>query len=287
MSCLERTKARWIEKLTFQSPRLRQVADGVLAAVIVTAVLVSCGDDTAAGTDQTDTDIAPGETTEDTAPGNDASDADEHPEEKSEAFPEEKSEAFPAEDVEPLDGRIPDDGVAIAGASGLTTADVDMSSKSDLSAGTSDGSLASSDLGPVQGDLYTYWDGDELRQVWLQSDVQANPDGSVTARNGDDAVASASNGGSLVFRDQSGAFMTLSGGVVVLLDPDWTSEQVKAFFDSNGIPMNSVTAMDGFTNGFIVAAGPGFASLNLANALAGQEGVIISTPNWRMEVTTR
>ena len=40
-------------------------------------------------------------------------------------------------------------------------------------------------------------------------------------------------------------------------------------------------------NAFFVETEPGFPSLNLANELAEQEGVLISSPNWRTEVSLR
>ena len=45
--------------------------------------------------------------------------------------------------------------------------------------------------------------------------------------------------------------------------------------------------MEFLENGFLVQTEPGFPSLELANELAAQEGVVISSPNWWREVETR
>ena len=37
-------------------------------------------------------------------------------------------------------------------------------------------------------------------------------------------------------------------------------------------------------NGFFVETEPGLASLRLANSLVGQPGVVLSSPNWVLEV---
>ena len=42
-----------------------------------------------------------------------------------------------------------------------------------------------------------------------------------------------------------------------------------------------MSSLDYLTNGFFVETDPGFASLDLAKALAGQVGVELSSPNWR------
>ena len=39
-------------------------------------------------------------------------------------------------------------------------------------------------------------------------------------------------------------------------------------------------------NGFLIETGPGFPSLELANPLADQSGLLISSPNWWTEVET-
>ena len=40
-------------------------------------------------------------------------------------------------------------------------------------------------------------------------------------------------------------------------------------------------------NGFLVETEPGFPSLELANALASQDGVVMSSPNWWTEIEAK
>lgn len=90
-----------------------------------------------------------------------------------------------------------------------------------------------------------------------------------------------------VFRSQSGALMTLPGGALLLLSPEWSKKQVDVFFDGHRIAPDRVSELGWIDNGFSVRTDPGFPSLELANALAGQAGVELSSPNWWREHTTR
>ena len=111
---------------------------------------------------------------------------------------------------------------------------------------------------------YTWYDGDRIRKVWLESD-----------------------GAEPVFRTESGALMTLPGGVVLVLDASWDEATVEGFFARHGIVRSSVTEQSFGANAFLVDTEPGLPSLELANTLAVQDGVRISSPNWRREVETR
>lgn len=174
--------------------------------------------------------------------------------------------------------------------------------------GVGGGSVGSSS---ALGDVYTWHDGDRTAGARLHLDLVALADGSIVARG--DAVGGAgggefgfrapaaprgvdsSDGGRSggdggfhpVFVSESDEQMTLPGGVLVALDPEWDAEAVAAFFARNGVGMDRVSGLGWLVNGFFVETGPGFASLDLANALAGQAGVEISTPNWLMEISTR
>ena len=145
---------------------------------------------------------------------------------------------------------------------------------------------------------YAWKDGDRTLTVTLQPDLVVDEDDSGTSKSGvrvgasGGAVVKSADGqgqksGQPVFRSQSGALMTLPGGVLLVLDAEWTATEVNAFFASNGIKPDQVSELDFVENGFFVETEPGFPSLNLANKLAPQEGVIISSPNWWTEVTTK
>ena len=173
----------------------------------------------------------------------------------------------------------------------------------------SDGSdTGSGDLVSAQGEVYTWQDGDRTVGAQLQLDLVVLDDGAIVPR--DDIVAGTGNeqndprsadgggesdgavgsgesgstsGSNPVFLSESGELMTLPGGVILVLDADWTVDDATAFFARNDIAPSRVSSLDYLTNGFFVETDPGFASLDLANALAAQVGVELSSPNWGRE----
>lgn len=144
------------------------------------------------------------------------------------------------------------------------------------------------------GESYTWQDGDRALVVRLEPDLVLSEDGDVVSRDDvasgseqayiqgaqGDHDAAGSGEGQLVFRSEEGELMALPGGVVLVLDPGWDTAAVDGFFERNGIAATRATALDYVTNGFLIETEPGFASLDLANALAGQGGVVLSSPNW-------
>ena len=156
---------------------------------------------------------------------------------------------------------------------------------------------AAAEIKGQQGQVYTWQDGDRTLNVVLQNDLAVQETVSIKS---DDVVVVAGGSTSIVerrpghgtvepvFRDESGGgLMTLPGGVLVALDPQWDEEQVDEFFERNGIDADRVSEMGFIENGFVVETEPGFPSLELANALAGQEGVTVSSPNWWREVQAK
>ena len=141
---------------------------------------------------------------------------------------------------------------------------------------------------------YTWEDGDRTLTVTLQTDLvieeragEALTDVLATTPSGSVTRSANSRGRSTglpVFRSPSGALMTLPGGVLLLLDQDWPEARVKRFFADNVISRSDVSELGWIDNGYFIETAPGFPSLRLANALAGQEGVEISSPNWWQEV---
>ena len=146
-------------------------------------------------------------------------------------------------------------------------------------------------LRPKQGQVYTYEDGDRTVRVRLQSDLEVSGDGSVARGSGEHIVtkdSSRRSTGQPVFRSESsGTLMTLPGGVLLVLDAEWSTAETNAFFARNRIKLSRVSDLDVAANSFFVETEPGFASLNLANTLAEQDGVLISSPNWWREHTTK
>ena len=151
---------------------------------------------------------------------------------------------------------------------------------------------------PDQEAVHTWEDGDRTMRVVLQDDLvvqktAANtPEDVVVAEGAGDSVVrkQARHGPDAlpVFRSESGGgLMTLPGGVLLALDPGWDDAQVEGFFSNNEISAERTSELGFLRNGFLIETEPGFPSLELANALAGQEGVLISSPNWRTEVEAK
>ena len=145
--------------------------------------------------------------------------------------------------------------------------------------------------GPAQGTVYTWQDGDRAMRVVLQEDLVAQqrsantPHGVVIAGGGRNSIVKKQDKrgseAQPVFRSESGGgLMTLPGGVMLALDPEWDQAAVDKFFAGNDIPADRVTPLEFLDNGFFVETEPGFPSLELANVLASQEGVMVSSPNW-------
>ena len=159
--------------------------------------------------------------------------------------------------------------------------------------------------GAVQGTVYTWQDGDETRRAILQphpavlETVAETIEGSAINKGAteDSAVEKAEEATGLserpkltadaqpVFRSESGGeLMTLPGGIILVLDPEWDIDAVESFLSRNGIALDQTSELDFLDNGFFVETEAGFPSLELANALVEMEGVILSTPNWAREV---
>lgn len=139
--------------------------------------------------------------------------------------------------------------------------------------------------------------------VLLQADLTVTSDGEIAPRENTASRTTRSNtfsegasggngasggkgtsGGMPVFRSQSGALMTLPGGILLALDKTWSNAETDAFFERNGIKPARVSGLGYVANGFFVETEPGFPSLDLANSLAAQDGVRIATPNWQREL---
>ena len=124
-----------------------------------------------------------------------------------------------------------------------------------------------------QNGVYTWRDGDRVMRVRLEPGADKEAYG---VRESDPVFRSESGGG----------VMTLPGGVLLALDPLWSASAVDQFFSQNSIKRNRVSPLGFLENAFFVETEPGFPSLDLANDLAEQDGVVISMPNWGMEVET-
>ena len=160
------------------------------------------------------------------------------------------------------------------------------------------GSRADWDGSTDQGKVHTYEDGDRTVRVVLQDDLVLQKNSAVTPSDSvvvkgstQSIIRKGSDGGQdnlPVFRSESGGgLMTLPGGVLLSLDPKWDKAQVDRFFSDSNISPEQVSELGFIPNGFLVETEAGFPSLDLANSLASQDGVEISSPNWWSEVEAK
>ena len=205
------------------------------------------------------------------------------------ATPEREPAIELIEDPAPAEPRETDDGIATGQGEPRTTVPQNQG--------------AGRSLPPATGPWYTWEDGDRTMRVRLHTDLVVRTDGAVVpgdeilvatragtivkqAGDASGGTRGAAGGGSPVFRSESGGLMLLPGGVLLILDPGWDEARTEAFFAHNRIRSDRVSEL-GLPNWFLVDTEPGFPSLELANALAGQDGVEVSSPNWMTEATTR
>ena len=148
------------------------------------------------------------------------------------------------------------------------------------------------------GNVYTWQDGGRTMRAVLQEDLAAQstsdntPQDVIVAKGGDYSVVRKQHkhgsAAQPVFKSESGGgLMTLPGGVMLALDPEWDQSAVDKFFEGNGIKPGQVSELGFLDNAFFVDTGPGFPSLELANSLAGKEGVTVSSPNWWRQMETK
>ena len=163
---------------------------------------------------------------------------------------------------------------------------------------TNSGSRAEAYNSVVQGKVYTYKDGDRTIGVALQEGLVLQENSAIASNDtviikgpAQSIISKGFDGGQgglPVFRSESGGgLMTLPGGVMLALDPEWDKAQVDSFFSNNGISPEQVSELGFIPNGFLVETAPGFPSLEMANELAAKDGVEISSPNWWSEVGTK
>ena len=148
---------------------------------------------------------------------------------------------------------------------------------------------------PLEAKEYSWKDGDRTFTVVLQPDLAlldiggGEPPKDALANTGKGAIVQSTGGKSAlpVFKSPSGELMTLPGGVLLVLEPKLTASEVNSFFAQNGIKRDKVSELSYVTNGFFIETDPGFPSLDLANKLAALDDVIISSPNWWTEISTK
>ena len=149
----------------------------------------------------------------------------------------------------------------------------------------------------AQGAEYTWQDGRHTRRASVQIDLVAQAeeetrsDDIVVRGGGEEHVVRRQprhdEAALPVFRSESGEILTLPGGVLLALDASWDQARVDQFFLENGITGDRIARQQFAVHAFLVETAPGFPSLELANTLAAQDGVLLSSPNWRREESPR
>ena len=152
--------------------------------------------------------------------------------------------------------------------------------------------------GSNKGDVFTYMDGDRTMRVVLQNDLvvqktAANtPDDIVIVKGARDSIVRRQDkhgqDARPVFRPESGGgMMMLPGGVLLVLDAEWDQSEIERFFLDNNISTDRISELGYLTNGFLIETEPGLVALEVANALADQQGIVLSSPNWWREVEAK
>ena len=168
----------------------------------------------------------------------------------------------------------------------------------ELSSQSTSGTEDSSGKGSTSGSVYTWQDGDRTQRVVLQDGLVAQSKSEdtsqdvIVAKMGDYSIVEAEykqgSGAQPVFKPESGGgLMTLPGGMMLVLDTKLDQAAVEKFFEGNGIDPDQVSELDFLDNAFFVQTEPGMPSLELANSLADEEGVIVSSPNWQQQFETK
>ena len=138
--------------------------------------------------------------------------------------------------------------------------------------------------GSSEDGVYTWLDGDRIMTVRLEPSGDAQESPPVSGGKSVRTVDRSDSDTGPVFRSESGGgLMTLPGGVVLVLDPSWTGSDADAFFSRNRFKRSRVTELTFTENAYLVETAPGLPSLQLANSLAEQKGVKVSSPNWMSE----
>ena len=92
--------------------------------------------------------------------------------------------------------------------------------------------------------------------------------------------------GEPVFLSRAGTLLTLPGGVLLVFHQHLSGAAIEALVAEHGIAPERLSPL-GITNGFLLATDPGLPSLETANALAGEEGVRLASPNWSYSITNQ
>ncbi len=142
----------------------------------------------------------------------------------------------------------------------------------------------------VEGDAYVWRDGDRTLRAYLATNLvsvaneEVDPSDEVIAIHGSRSVVVRTLENKLgeepVFVTPSDQLVTLPGGILLALDPEWDAADVDAFFSRNSIDPAQVSPRSFTKNAYYVETDPGWFSLALAIRLDDLPGVVLASPNW-------
>ncbi len=156
---------------------------------------------------------------------------------------------------------------------------------------------------------YFWYDGNQKRTVWANPDLvaefnrsaQSNTESSaqkiktsptfirfLTIETDNTTLKSTGKQLSPVLHSNasiSGAKKALPGNVIVQMKPSWTAEQINTWFEKQNI--TAIRPLTFAPNAFLIQSNAGLESLNLANRLYETGDVVLASPNWWQERTTR
>ena len=106
-----------------------------------------------------------------------------------------------------------------------------------------------------QGQAYTWEDGDRTLTVLLQEDLTVEKTSDietsdvVLVKGAVDSIIErqdrhGTDDGPVFKSESGGGLMTLPGGVLLALDPEWSQEEVDSFFESHGISTDLISELD-------------------------------------------
>ncbi len=99
------------------------------------------------------------------------------------------------------------------------------------------------------------------------------------------APASLKGKSSAVFKDSSGRLRILPGNIIVFFDKSWNKSKVAEWADEKGLSI--VKCLSKYNNIYLIKSEPGIKSLQLANSLKGETGIVSASPNWSVEVQAK
>ena len=142
-------------------------------------------------------------------------------------------------------------------------------------------------VGGEAGEVYVWYDGEEERRVRIVPNQTDDPVGDLP-RDTNDTAGSAATGhtsgrAAPVFIDEStDETLTWDGGIVILLDPEWTDTDTTSFFAAQGFTPDQIEPLP-LRNAFVIAVNASPNGIQTAAQLAQLDGVLSASPDWSVE----